>query len=103
MDVLTELQEWYHAQCDGDWEHSWGIKIGTLDNPGWTLDINLRATALAGVVFKECSYGVGTDAAQSGDEWLVCKVRDDVFQGRGGPFKLREMIEVFLEWAKKNS
>ncbi|MFD0306132.1 Imm53 family immunity protein [Streptomyces sp. NPDC127119] len=21
-------------QCDGDWEHEWGVKIGALDNPG---------------------------------------------------------------------
>ncbi|GHB54781.1 hypothetical protein GCM10010331_48120 [Streptomyces xanthochromogenes] len=33
--VLDRLQSWYSAQCNGDWEHEWGIKIDTLDNPGW--------------------------------------------------------------------
>jgi hypothetical protein len=32
---LNELQVWYGAQCNGSWEHTYGIKIETLDNPGW--------------------------------------------------------------------
>jgi hypothetical protein len=41
---LSLLEEWYAARCDGDWEHSWGVKIDTLDNPGWTISINLNDT-----------------------------------------------------------
>ena len=41
MDELQLLQEWYVAQCDGDWEHSYGVKIDTLDNPGWSLKVDL--------------------------------------------------------------
>jgi hypothetical protein len=37
MDEIRELQQWYLAQCDGDWEHEWGVQIGTLDNPGWVM------------------------------------------------------------------
>ncbi|MFE2849501.1 Imm53 family immunity protein, partial [Streptomyces scopuliridis] len=33
--LLDWLQNWYTQQCDGDWEHEWGVKIATLDNPGW--------------------------------------------------------------------
>ena len=25
--VFVWLQEWYKNQCDGDWEHEYGIKI----------------------------------------------------------------------------
>ncbi len=103
MDALTRLQQWYRSQCDGDWEHSSGVTIGTLDNPGWSVDVDLRDTPLEGKPFKEHSYWVGGGAATSGDEWLVCKVEQNVFRGRGGPFKLQEMIEVFLDWAEKNS
>ena len=103
MDTLTRLQRWYHSQCNGDWEHAWGVKIGTLDNPGWSIEINLHDTTLAGKTFQEHSYGVGKDAETNGDEWLVCKVEDQVFKGFAGPFKLEEMIEVFLDWAQKNS
>ncbi len=34
MDLLTWVQRWYLDQCDGEWEHEWGVKIDTLDNPG---------------------------------------------------------------------
>lgn len=33
-DVLERLERWYAAQCNGDWEHTYGVKIGYLDNPG---------------------------------------------------------------------
>ncbi|MFE4959105.1 Imm53 family immunity protein [Streptomyces sp. NPDC056653] len=32
--LLDWLQNRYAQQCDGDWEHEWGVKIATLDNPG---------------------------------------------------------------------
>ncbi len=103
MDALTRLQQWYRAQCDGEWEHSSGVTIGTLDNPGWSLDVDLRGTSLQGKLFKEHNCGVASGAATSGDEWVVCKVEQNVFTARGGPFKLQEMIEVFLDWAENNS
>lgn len=46
MDVFTWLQDWYIQNCDGDWEHCYGIKIETLDNPGWCIDIDLIGTNL---------------------------------------------------------
>ncbi|MHC3815880.1 Imm53 family immunity protein [Streptomyces sp. DT9] len=44
--LLDWLQNWYAQQCDGDWEHEWGVKIATLDNPGWTIEIDLKETDL---------------------------------------------------------
>ncbi|MDO7908781.1 Imm53 family immunity protein [Paenibacillus sp. JX-17] len=41
MEILKWLQEWYASQCDGDWEHSNGIKITSIDNPGWYVEINI--------------------------------------------------------------
>jgi immunity protein 53 of polymorphic toxin system len=41
---LALLEEWYVSQCHGDWEHSWGVKIDTLDNPGWSISIHLDET-----------------------------------------------------------
>jgi hypothetical protein len=102
-DTIACLQRWYQSQCNGDWEHSDGIRIATLDNPGWTVDIDLNDTILENKTFQLKSYGVGKDAGTSGDEWLDCKVEHGVFKGRGGPFKLQEMIEIFLDWAQKNS
>ena len=99
MDNLAQLQHWYRAQCDEDWEHSYGVHIGTLDNPGWTLDIDLTGTSLEQKLFPSVHYGLFEEAETSGDEWLMCKVEDGKFVGRGGPFKLNEMIGIFLRWA----
>lgn len=33
MDILKWLENWYSSNCDGDWEHLYGITIRTLDNP----------------------------------------------------------------------
>jgi hypothetical protein len=42
--VLERLQTWYSSHCDGEWEHDFGVQIGTLHNPGWTLRIDLTGT-----------------------------------------------------------
>jgi hypothetical protein len=76
------------------------VRIGTVDNPGWTLTIDLADTALSGRSFSEYGYGIGSDAEDSGNNWLHCKVEEDRFVGGRGPEKLEEMIEVFLEWAR---
>jgi hypothetical protein len=102
MNALVDLQKWYRSQCDGEWEHGEGITIDTLDNPGWRLEVSLRGTSLEDAEFKEQSYGVGTDSRTSDDDWLTCKVEKNVFKGFGGPFKLEEMIGIFIRWASKN-
>lgn len=51
--IFERLQEWYLAQCNGDWEHRYKIRIETIDNPGWTISIELAETALADVSFEE--------------------------------------------------
>jgi hypothetical protein len=42
--LLPRLQRWYHSQSDGTWEHASGVRIETLDNPGWSLKVDLRGT-----------------------------------------------------------
>jgi hypothetical protein len=92
---LDRLQKWYHAQCNGEWEHSYGVTIGTLDNPGWTFDVDLADTPLAAKSFAKVERGLQGD----GDDWLACFVRDHKFMGRCSPERLGEAIEVFLSWA----
>jgi Immunity protein 53 len=52
MNALQELQQWYQSQCNGDWEHTYGVKIDTLDNPGWSVTIELADTYLYGRTFS---------------------------------------------------
>ena len=99
MDALTKLQQWYLDQCDEDWEHSYGVTITTLDNPGWHLEIDLTDTDLEGRAFESIHYGMFEDTETSGNEWIFCKVADNKFVASGGPLKLEEIINVFLKWA----
>jgi hypothetical protein len=62
------LQSWYSAQCNGDWEHSFGIDIGTLDNPGWHVDIELSGTNLANKGFTLIDQKIGDN------DWMRCWV-----------------------------
>ena len=39
MDALNWINGWFQSNCDGDWEHGFGITIETLDNPGWCVKI----------------------------------------------------------------
>ncbi len=95
-DILQRIQEWYQAHCNGEWEEQFGVKIDTLDNPGWTVQIDLFATPLAEAEFKEIhEVGHGTD-------WISCRVRDCKFEGAGGPFKLEQLLRIFLDWAAEN-
>jgi len=94
-DPVRRLQEWYSAQCNGDWEHSYGVSIGTLDNPGWSLEVDLAETALADKPFAPLKRNYEHES-----DWLTCSLRDGKFMGWCGPYKLEEMIEVFLSWAE---
>ncbi len=102
MNALVDLQKWYHSQCNEDWEHSYGIKIGNIDNPGWEVRIDLRETELENIGFSEVSYGIGERAELSGHDWLICKRTEHEFDGCGGPHKLIEILEIFLKWAHEN-
>jgi hypothetical protein len=93
MDELRELEAWYLAQCNGDWEHEYEIRIGNLDNPGWTVSIPLADTDLQDVPFAEIN-----DMAPVRD-WLHCWVEDDQWRADGGPLMLTPMLRRFLDWA----
>ena len=89
-DVLSRLQEWYSDQCNGDWEHTYGVKLDTLDNPGWILTIDLAETDLA-------SLSVPRDrCTRSEFDWAQHEVVDGRFVACGGPFNLEELIRRFL-------
>lgn len=90
---LGWLEQWYQAQCDGDWEHEWGVRIATLDNPGWTVRIDLEETTLSDRPY------VRTDIQRSHSDWVTAKVSDDVFHASCGPLNLSEALRLFREWA----
>lgn len=99
MSELARLQQWYLDQCDGEWEHGYGISIETSDNPGWSLEIELTGTSAKLEVGREISL----DRDDDDDHWYRIWVQED---DRGnlsllatcGPLNLMEVIEIALEW-----
>jgi len=89
---LMWLQKWYSAQCNGEWEHDLGIRIETLDNPGWLVTIDLKGTFLESVSFRKVEIN-------NEREWIECKIEDTKFCGAGGPHMLCKIIEIFKHWA----
>ncbi len=95
--ALEWLQTWYDSHTNGDWEHHYGIKIDTLDNPGWSLRIDLTDTGLEGRTFAPIQI------ERTQHDWLFCRVEDDVFMAYCGSKNLAEAISVFRDWASKKS
>ena len=95
MQTLARLQQWYESYCDGDWDHGYGVSITTLDNPGWRVTINLAGTALEDQPF------VTINDLEPERDWIRCWVEANTFHGAGGPHKLADILEVFLNWADK--
>ena len=89
--ILQWLQNWYQSQCDGEWEHEYGVKIDTADNPGWSIHINLEYTEL-----EELIYGTPV-IENSEDDWYFIKVENSIFYAAGDPTKLELLLWKFRE------
>lgn len=100
MNEIDEIQDWYHAQCNGEWEHSSGFKIETLDNPGWVVSVNLIGTRLEHLPFEKSERHVGQDSMPNDDDWYSCKAENGSFCGVGGPHHLRTILQIFFTWQK---
>ena len=92
-DTLSALADWYSSNCNGDWEHQYGIRIDTLDNPGWSVRIDLSGTALESKLFER------VETERSSGDWLHCRVEKFTFMAWGGPSNLEEMLRRFLDWS----
>lgn len=96
MDVLNWLEDWYRRNCVDEWEHFYGIKIDTLDNPGWNVKIDLADTTLEHKEFSEIKLDNGEN------DWFFCKVENSIFKGVGDPSKLTVILETFRKWVEFN-
>jgi hypothetical protein len=91
---LERLMGWFRSNCDGDWEHQHGIQIGTLDNPGWYLDVSIEDTPQAGsTIPRKLVERTATD-------WVAVEVKDNMFRGHGGPDNLSELIDLFVAFVE---
>ncbi len=94
VSLLSWIQAWYVANCDGDWEHGYGVRIETLDNPGWSVAIELERTPLDGLDFEK------VEVTRTVNDWVVAQVDDNTWKFFGGPLNLSEGLYLFREWAR---
>ncbi|MEO3943967.1 immunity 53 family protein [Gorillibacterium sp. CAU 1737] len=96
MEILRWLQEWYASHCDGDGEHGDGIRITSIDNPGWHVAISLDGTEMEN---KQMDV---VQLDRTDEDWIYCKIQDGCFTGAGGPGNLEEILKTFYQWATIN-
>ncbi|MXO49281.1 hypothetical protein GRI69_13560 [Erythrobacter vulgaris] len=101
-DNLEWLTNWYVRECNNDWEHSYGIKIETLDNPGWTVEIDLRETVLEGRWFESMHGEVASDLDEWRERgsWWIASADGVRFKAACGPTDVSAVMGVFREWAE---
>ena len=92
MDIIEWINNWYISLCDDEWEHFYGIKIETLDNPGWIIKIDLSETP-----YQEKAF-TSVDEDNGDDDWIKCFLRDGQYIGVGDPTKLEKILLIFKMW-----
>lgn len=93
---LDWLMDWYESQCDGEWEHGYGVAIDTIDNPGWSLRIELTGTKLEDRSLERQTHNYDHET-----EWWTCWTENNQFLAAGGPRQLGPMIDAFRGWAER--
>ncbi len=100
LNLLKWLEEWHRDNAFGD-GYALDIKISTVDNPGWSVKIDLTDTKYDGISMDEIKEEC------SDDDWIFCKIENKIFQGYGDCLKLEKIIEAFrkainiAEWNSK--
>ncbi|MGC2473314.1 MAG: immunity 53 family protein [Candidatus Sulfotelmatobacter sp.] len=89
---VSMLEKWYSSQCDGEWEHSYGIHIDTLDNPGWRIKIDLRHTRKQSFALERQKI------SRSENDWIVYWIEGQQFHIACGPLNFSEAAEIFVRW-----
>ena len=96
--TLSSIQKWYIEQCDGNWEHSYGIKIETVDNPGWFVTIDLLETT------TDAIRDIGLIKSEVDDkDWYIIQIKNGQYLASGDPLKLDFLLGKFKELVIENA
>ena len=96
-DLLSRLQNWYESNCNGNWEHEKGVRIDCIDNPGWSVTIDLQGTSLEGKTMESFHLDEGEK------KWIHCEVKNEQFIGFGSPQNLENVLKTFFAFASATS
>jgi hypothetical protein len=89
VNTVEKFSGWYSRQCNGEWEHQYGVRIETSDNPGWIVTIDIAKTDLDGVALEPVIEN------RNERDWLYCEIADKKFVGNGDAGKLERILEIF--------
>jgi hypothetical protein len=91
-ETIERLQDWYKLNCDGDWEHNYGFSITTLDNPGWSIKIDLTETCLEKLDFNKQFQNL-----EQKHDWYIIRTIKEVLEMSCGPENLNQVLKIFLD------
>ena len=82
--LLEWLEQWYVSHCDGNWEHQYGVRVDTLDNPGWSVQIDVGGDLNS---FERIRW-------ERGSEWLRAWLEDGQLNVVCGPRSLHRALSL---------
>ena len=94
-DGLAFITEWYQRHCDGDWEHDFGVSVDTIDNPGWSVNVDLVGTELENMVVDWIK-----DGAEDDEVWLFWRSTGVKFEAACGAGDLDRALKAFRHFAE---
>ncbi len=97
MNLIKWLDNWYASQCDGNWEHDYGVNIETLDNPGWSIKINLNYT---NTPLDDRKWRL---IELSENQWIGYKIKDGFFDAASVPKNLEILIYIFKKLVENDN
>ncbi|SIT29716.1 Imm53 family immunity protein [Achromobacter sp. MFA1 R4] len=89
--LIETLQNWYTNKCDDVWEHSFGIEITNIDNPGWKVKITGTTSHIP--------FNINIERCET--DWVIVNASDTVFEAFGGAANLSEILSLAVEWIKE--
>lgn len=92
---FSELIAWYQSHCDDSWEHQHGVRLETLDNPGWLLTVDLIHTELEGHRMAPIQEGINPAGTPLAPRWLHCYVSGNQFRGACDPTQVARLFRAF--------
>jgi hypothetical protein len=94
--ILEWIQNWFKSQCNGDWEHNHVIKIETIDNPGWLIEIDFADTNLKlnDIIWKVYEF--------ESNNWVGFKIENNKYIASGDYLKLELILSLFKILVEKN-
>ena len=93
-DTVKCLEEMFASLCNGEWEHSHGIVIESLDNPGWIVRVCLTGTRHQSLEIMP----VMTERSEHDWVHIAAKIEghDRFIQCACGPKNLAEGLDLII-------